>query len=203
MHQLTLGTIMYAENNDGQFPGRSGYNVWTLNYFEPGPGGPTSNASGDFSGIYPDYVNTPQAFYCPDSPWRADSEWPVPGTPFYYWATGHGIWGRYTTYDYFGWQTSDYVRNNPALDINGEAVEFPSSLLSPPGLVFIADYSAYNSLLDVYGYANHPAQTTGALGPHLPRQGTNVGLSDGSAKWKDESDTIATFQWRVGQWCRF
>ena len=48
----------------------------------------------------------------------------------------------YTTYDYFGNQTDDYLGNDPAVDAKGNVLRFPSSLDDPGSLVLITDRSS-------------------------------------------------------------
>ena len=185
-------------------PGNSGYHFSVTNYFRPGPGGPTSNESGDFSGIYPNYVGIPDAFYCPSGPWRADSPWGNSGyTAFYGHFPWHGIWGRYTTYDYLGNVTTDFrTNNNPPIDINGDRYLFATSIDDESGMVLVTDYNNYQPADDAYSFTSHPP-ASGADGAVNPRDGLNVGHLDASVIWKAENDTVARYQWETGQWHKF
>ena len=212
VRQLVLGVHLYSVDNGGTLPGTSGYEYHTTNYFQPGPGGPGSNATGDFSGVYPNYVGEAESFYCPSGPWRANSPWGA-DTAFYGYFSWHNfaskvpsgeMWGRYITYDYLGRIEHDYMGNTPAKDIHGNAIEFPLSADDPSDWVLVTDYNDYYPHEDAYSFTNHP----GASGsPVSPRDGLNVGSLDGSVNWRDERDTWARLRWRLqpgdGQWKRF
>ena len=203
LRQLSLATVVYAEDNDAQLPERSAYNQTTTNFFRCGPNGPDSNDFGDFSGVY-EYISTPDAYYCPVGPYDASTvgSWGGPGEFFYGWFPhAGGMWGRFITYDYMGQLISDWLINNPPLDIDGNEYEFPSTLADPTNSVLLIDTNYYWAKFDGYTFSNHPAHAD----DHLPslRDGLNVGWLDGSVRWKEESATVATFQWRFGLWKRF
>ena len=203
LRQLSLATVVYAEDNDTQLPERSAYNQTTTNFFRCGPGGPDSNDFGDFSGVY-EYISTPDAYYCPVGPYDASTvgSWGGPGEFFYGWFPhAGGMWGRFITYDYMGQLISDWLINNPPLDIDGNEYEFPSTLADPTNSVLLIDTSNYRPNFDGYTFSNHPAHTDDYV--YVLRDGLNVGWLDGSVRWKDESATVATYQWRFGLWKRF
>ena len=67
VHQLTVGALLYAENNGSNLPNHSAYNSWSLATFNLGPLVPETterSSLDDFAGVYPDYVDTPEVFYC-------------------------------------------------------------------------------------------------------------------------------------------
>lgn len=201
VHQLVLGVHLYSQDLNDGIPTTSGYQYHTTNYFRPGPGGPKSNGSGDFSGIYPDYIRIPEMFYCPSGPWRSESPWFGSGYPaFYGYFPWHGIWGRYISYDYFGGIQSDYGGKRPPQDINRDTIEFPVSVTDPSSWVLITDYNSYSASDDAYSFTNHP----GASGdPVSPRDGLNVGNLDGSVNWRTERDTWPRLEWRTNLWKKF
>mgnify|MGYP001374951979 CR=1 FL=1 len=208
VRQMSVGVHVYSEDNRGEMPGPSGYEPRTANYFQPGPGGPTSNGTGDFSGLYPNYVGAPELFYCPSGPWRPDSPW-GDDVAFYGYFPWHNfaskfpsgeMWGRYITYDYLGRLGMDWVGRNPPKDINGNDVEFARSTSDDSNIVLVTDYNTYSDVEDAYSFTNHPASVSDMLNP---RNGLNVGHLDGSVIWKDERDTVASYQWRPGAWKKF
>lgn len=203
---LITGVHVYASDNSDEVPARSAYFPITLNYFRPGPGGPTVSLYGDFSAIYPNYVSSPDAHYCPSGPYSPDTPWWHPeamsGYPaFYGYFPWHNIWGRYITYDYFGRQTIDYGGKSPPLDINGDVFAPPVSLVDEPGSVLITDMSNYDPLEDAYTFINHPPNPDYNI--YSQRDGTNVGYLDGSVVWKHERETVSRFQWRPNLWKKF
>lgn len=76
---LATGVHVYSNDHKDEIPGPSAYFRQTLNYFQPGAGGPTVSLYGDFSVIYPNYVSSPDAHYCPSGPYSADTPWWQPG----------------------------------------------------------------------------------------------------------------------------
>ena len=210
IHQLIVGLHLYHEDNGGELPGRSGYVPHTLSSFRPGdgPNEPESNRYGDFSGMFPTYGPDPDMYYCPSGPVQSDGLiWPGQPYPaneatwFYGFFIDRFQWSRYTTYDYFGNQTDDYMGNDPAVDSKGNVLRFPSSLDDPGGLVLITDRSSTNTF--DYNLSNHPPNQAGAGFYDPVREGTNVGLLDGSVTWKNEAQSNAGFQWRPGLWKKF
>ena len=203
VHQMVLAIQMYAQDNQDEIPGRSGYNFATLDYFRPGPGGTASNAYGDFSGIYPHYAPSPDIQYCPSGPWTQHTSWGEGEayTVFYTWNPWHGIWGRLITYNYFGNQSMDFAGKSPPLDFNGDIVEYPLSISDEPHLVRITDANWYSESFDGYGRSMHPSNPINASAERdysLERAGINLGRLDGSVKWRHESDTLPRYQIRTG-----
>ncbi len=198
VRSMLLGLQVYAEDSEKQLPVRSAYFPLTLDYFRQGPGGPTSNDHGDFSGIYPGYVPAPGTQYCPSGPWVPQT---VIGTStmFYGHRPWHGIWGRNITYNYLGNQTVD-ITGGPAVDINGLAVEFPSESSDAPDLVVITDANWYHPTEDWYGRSTHPSIEAQASDEAIPRDGLNVGVLDGSVHWRNEAETVPRLLIRISGW---
>ncbi len=217
IHGLLVGLNLYfGEHN--KIPDDSNYawgyaaDLYILAWGND-PDAETKN-TGDFSVMYPNYVDTPEAFYCPDGPYFAhdlysDPPW-VPSVPTNtYWFFNAVAWfggmGRYITYDYLGnWSASAGV------DINGDKVEIAESLAdSSPDAVLITDMNWYDADLD-QSSGNHPpyyAYGSGVAGaytaPDYARDGTNTGRADGSVIWVDDSDTIPRLQIWQQYWHRF
>ena len=214
IHSLILGVHLY-DNDHNEIPNRSNY-AWGYapNYLVLGYGhvpDAMEKNTGDFSVMYPYYLHTPDAFYCPDGPYYADEE-PVgaPGeTYFAHWAPWHNRTARIITYGYLGrWDVS--VNSDGTIrDINGDKVEIADSLAdASPEAVLITDWNWYNARLNLHWSGNHPplwsstAPTSRWKGKSRVgiRDGTNTGRVDGSVVWVNESDTIPrlykhTFYW--------
>ena len=217
---LVQAVHLYAQDNGDEIPDRSGYYPITLDYFQPGPGGPTSNGTGDFSGLYPNYVSVPEVHYCPSGPWTADTPAGEGGayTSFYSYNPWHNfatvpypwteMWGRSITYYYFGKQSVDIIGSTPPLDFDGNVVEFPLSVADNSDLVLITDANWYSESFDGYGRSMHPSNPINASAERdysLERAGINLGRLDGSVKWRHESDTLPRYQIRTsggGWWAR-
>ena len=210
VHQMALGIQMYAQDNKDEIPARSGYNLATLDYFRPGPGGTTSNAYSDFSGLYPNYAPSPDIQYCPSGPWTQYTPWGEGQayTVFYTWNPWHEIWGRLITYNYLGNQSMDYAGKSPPRDINDNVVEYPLSIADEPQLVLITDGNWYSQGFNGYGRSMHPSNPASASLERdysLERAGLNVGHLDGSVEWRHESETLPRFIIRTsggGWWAR-
>ena len=209
LHQLVVALHLYSEDNNEKIPATSGYRRNVTNYFRPGegPNKPESNRFSDFSGMFPKYASTPDLYYCPSGPWRADQlMWPGQSFPFgdttwfYGRMAGHNIWGRYITYDYLGNQVDDF-QGSPPTDIDGNLVEYPKNLSGRGDLVLLTDFNSYTPGGD-YAFSNHlPNNGRDIYNPK--REGLNVGLTDGSVTWKNESETKAQLNWGPGPWKKF
>ncbi len=211
IHSLLVGVNLYfGEHN--KIPDDSNYawgyaaDLYVLAWGND-PDGETKN-TGDFSVMYPNYVDTPESYYCPDGSYSADQPFTDPPWSTVpdqtHWAFYHSYWnfvGRYIAYDYLGrWPLS-------TVDINGDEVEIVESLLtSSPDAVLITDSNWYDASLDASS-GNHPPNFTahgGVSGEYTPpdyaRDGTNTGRADGSVIWVDQSDTVPRLYIGNGIW---
>ena len=205
IHSLVVGVHLYY-NDAHEIPDRSNY-AWGYapNYMVLGPPGMpdperrTAN-TGDFSVMYPDYVDTPDAYYCPDGSYFADDPGGAnPGdTRWAFNAPWHGITGRYMTYAYLGrWDASPHV------DINGDKVEIAESLAdASPEAVLITEDNWYDASLNLYSQGTHPPILYDLTGYGI-RDGTNTGRADGSVVWVNEEDTIPRLYKHHTYWLKY
>ena len=137
IHGLLLGVHTYF-NDHNEIPDGSHYQRYATNYFALHIGyadDAMEMTTGDFTALYPGYVSAPDAFYCPDGSYSAESS-------FCFWAPWHGIMGRYLTYDYSGRSLPDGFGRTPARDISYDVTEISMSLLgASPDAVLIMDWS--------------------------------------------------------------
>ena len=207
IHSLVLGVNIYY-NDHNEIPGGSNYQRYATNYFALHIGyadDAMEMTTGDFTALYPAYVDAPDAYYCPDSIYTAsDNPWSTNenDTIFCFWAPWHGIMGRYITYDYYGRGVPDGFGRNPAIDIDGDVTEVPESLLdASPDAVLMADWGWYSSALGLHTSANHPPYHGNGAFPG--RDGINSGHVDGSVAWVDDSETIARLYIHSAYWHKY
>ena len=106
--------------------------------------------------------------------------------------------GRYTTYKYCGRALPDGFGRNPAIDINGDVTEIPTSLLASPDAVLMTEWGWYTSAVGLYNATSHPAFV--GDGAFQGRDGVNSGRVDGSVVWVDESEAICRYYIQDAYW---
>ena len=165
--QLTIATIVYTNDEDGELPGTSSYHDHALFWAKMNPADPDDTAGRGFVALYPGYIREPQGFYCPASIIQAfEPDW-IP-----WFQVGHG--GREREIGYF------YLANR--VEYFGEPV--PRTIDDPGGLPLWADRleGEQPPPFHLYRRSNHPAFYNV---DHTQVEGTNVGHLDGSVAWRD------------------
>ena len=185
--QLTLGLHLYANDNNSYLPNYSSWGPPALYWFRMGRGGEADHYD-DFAALYPDYVNTPNSFYCPSGPLSKTGR-SAPGVEqteyiWYEFSPSHNTHQRDIGYMYLG--------NRPSVLVPvGIDAQIPTKVMDFGHWPVLADLLMGDDTY--YWLGNHPGfwNLPSLLSKDVA--GSNVATLNRSVEWRSNDQLLPRY----------